>query len=87
MNAGQILGREMIPDKPNSPCAACGHITLADTRGLTAPINVAGCRVAISDGHGGDVMVMLCLNASACCARYRRGLQPAGYAALLQRDN
>ncbi len=86
MTAAEIIGRAMLADKPNSPCAACGHVKLAETRGMTAPINVAGCRVAIPDGHGGDVMVMLCLNAGECCRRYRRGLQPAGYAALLQRS-
>lgn len=86
MTAGQIIGREMIPDKPNSKCAACGHVELAETRGLTAPINVAGCRIAISDGHGGDVMVMLCLNASACGRRYRHGMTPIGYGAMLRTE-
>lgn len=84
MTAGQIIGRELTPDKPNSACAACKHIQLAGTRGVTAPINVAGTRHPLDDGNGGHVMVMLCLDAGACGRRSRRGLTPAGYGALLR---
>jgi hypothetical protein len=86
MTAGEIIGRDIRPDKPNSPCAACGHIQLSEMRGLVAPINIAGSRVPVKPQNSQPTMLMLCLNAAACCARYRRGATPAVYAAKLRKE-
>lgn len=84
MTAGEIVGWDIRPDKLNSPCAACGHVQLAETRGMIAPINIAGTRQPIRPEGSQPTMLMLCMNAGACCARYRRGRTAAQYASMLR---
>lgn len=79
MTAGQILSHELVPDKPESACSACGHAELSIATPGFPPINLAGSRRSIE-----GVLIMLCHNAADCTRRYRRGLTAAQYAGLLR---
>lgn len=77
MTAGQIVGRDIPPDPATAPCAACGA-----GAGLVSGLGFAGQRRS----YGGSLL-MLCLDASACAQRYRRGLTPEAFAMTLAIQN
>lgn len=64
---------EIGPDTAAAPCAACGEPATAVEGQKRARAGVAG------------KLLMLCLDATACCRRYRRGLGPQAYAAMVRR--
>jgi len=79
MTVREILA-DVQNDRADAPCAACGQRETA--RRNENPTLV---RRPLNAGGQLDRLVMLCVDTAACCKRYRRGLQPAGYAALVKR--
>ncbi len=81
MTTREILA-DVQNDRSDAPCAACGRRETARRNE-----NPTLLRRPLKAGVTGqlDRLVMLCVDAAGCCKRYRRGLQPAGYAALVKR--
>ncbi len=75
MTAAEILKYDIPPDRPDSPCAACG----AATRG-------GGVRRPVKDDRGKSSLLMLCTDAVRCAGRYRRGLTAEVFACNLRSD-
>lgn len=67
-----MTAADIKPDTAAAPCAAC----------KTPATAVEGQRLQRQGVDG--KLLMLCLDAVACCVRYRSGLRPAGYAALIK---
>lgn len=68
---------DIKPDTAAAPCAACGIPATAVEGQRTQ-------RQGVYADERRTVLLMLCLDAVACCARYRQGLRPAGYAAMIR---
>ncbi len=80
MTAHEILKYDIPPDRPDSPCAACG------VGAATGP-GGGGTRRPVADDRGRSSLLMLCVDAAACARRYRKGLTPAQFAEQLRNDS
>ncbi len=75
MTAGEIIGRDIIRDKAGAACAACGQAGDHRLRRELRPIK---------NHDGRDVLVMLCIDARACCGCYRNRMPAGAYGGLLR---
>ncbi len=76
MTAGEIIGRDITRDKTGDKCAACGQ---------GGDYHLRRQMGSVVNWDGRTIPVMLCIDAAACCRRYRHGLTPTGYGTMLKR--